>query len=265
MSLGTGGSAIPGCPGSAALTPGGTGEPGVVSPQKKAAPAGAFHPRCFLSHRRAPVGRGFLEGCGCAGAAGSPPVSPRMCARVPSPAAPAAAPAVWRRLGPALPDGSREVTVLIKVRLFRATSQFLALLLLPEQPEGPPSPRSPLAAGMAQKPQPSLEPNLSILLNCAAQPGTAVLAACLGVRPHKPLSLSALAAAASPGCPREDPGLCRDRRGPRGSGAAVPHPRHRVHGAGAARSPRPPRHRPQLQRGFQPCQHPPQPRGCPGR
>lgn len=34
------------------------------------------------------------------------------------PAAPAAAPDVWRRLGPAFSNGSREVTVLIKVKSF---------------------------------------------------------------------------------------------------------------------------------------------------
>uniref|UniRef100_A0A674HI82 Fibronectin type-III domain-containing protein n=1 Tax=Taeniopygia guttata TaxID=59729 RepID=A0A674HI82_TAEGU len=43
------------------------------------------------------------------------PVPPPVSDGVPAPpAAPAAAPAVWRRLGPVLPNGSREVTVLIK-------------------------------------------------------------------------------------------------------------------------------------------------------
>lgn len=49
------------------------------------------------------------------------------------PAAPAAAPDVWRRLGPAFPNGSREVTVLIKVKSFLAAPvKFLHGLLLPE-------------------------------------------------------------------------------------------------------------------------------------
>lgn len=230
----------------------------MFSPQK-AAPARAFHLRCFLSQPQIPrPGGASRRAAGVWEPRGRSGVSPCP----PPPAAPAAAPGVWRRLGPALPNGSREVTVLIKVRWLGAASGFLALLLLPEQPEVPPSLRRGDGRKMpAQLGAKSLHP----CKMCPPAEGTAVLTACLGVRPHKSLSVSPLPAAASPGCPREDPGLCRVRRGCRGNGDALPHLRHRVRCPGAAGSPRPPRHRSQLQRGFQPRQHPPKPGRGSGR
>ncbi|XP_063262946.1 interleukin-23 receptor isoform X2 [Prinia subflava] len=52
-------------------------------------------------------------------------------------AAPAAAPAVWRRLGPALPNGSREVTVLIKPLPARdARGRILGYAVSAESPGG---------------------------------------------------------------------------------------------------------------------------------
>ncbi|XP_066048053.1 interleukin-23 receptor [Chamaea fasciata] len=80
-----------------------------------------FQVRCRLSAARSPW------------SAWSPP----FLYRTPE-AAPAAAPAVWRRLGPALPDGSREVTVLIKPLPARdARGRILGYAVSAESPEGP--------------------------------------------------------------------------------------------------------------------------------
>ncbi|XP_038000149.1 uncharacterized protein LOC119703822 isoform X2 [Motacilla alba alba] len=62
--------------------------------------------------------------------------SPPFVYRTPE-AAPAAAPAVWRRLGRALPDGSREVTVLIKPLAARdARGRILGYAVSAESPAG---------------------------------------------------------------------------------------------------------------------------------
>ncbi|XP_053841686.1 interleukin-23 receptor [Vidua macroura] len=62
--------------------------------------------------------------------------SPPFLYRTPE-AAPAAAPAVWRRLGPALPNGSHEVTVLIKPLAARdARGRILGYAVSAESPAG---------------------------------------------------------------------------------------------------------------------------------
>ncbi|XP_066181428.1 interleukin-23 receptor [Sylvia atricapilla] len=79
-----------------------------------------FQVRCRLSTARSPW------------SAWSPP----FLYRTPE-AAPAAAPAVWRRLGPALPGGSRQVTVLIKPLPARdARGKILDYAVSSESPEG---------------------------------------------------------------------------------------------------------------------------------
>ncbi|KAM4896370.1 interleukin-23 receptor [Sylvia borin] len=80
-----------------------------------------FQVRCRLSTARSPW------------SAWSPP----LLYRTPE-AAPGAAPAVWRRLGPALPGGSRQVTVLIKPLPARdARGKILDYAVSSESPEGP--------------------------------------------------------------------------------------------------------------------------------
>lgn len=83
--------------------------------------------------------RGFLQRL-CMGGSHVRGCEPRLvplwelmpCPTLP-PAAPAVAPDVWRRLGPMFPNGSHEVTVLIKVRSFLAAPvKFSRALLLPE-------------------------------------------------------------------------------------------------------------------------------------
>lgn len=104
------------------------------------------------------------------------------------PAAPAVPPDVWRRLGPAFPNGSHEVTVLIKVRSFflAAPVKFACALLLPENgacqeaAEGGALPKEPFGQRHGGEdetpphPNVSLGQNLSILAKSSPAEWTSV-------------------------------------------------------------------------------------------
>lgn len=232
----------------------------MVSPQKTPAPSCAAIRALSSPSRRAALGRGSPEGWGCAGPRGAlggltvSPLSRSPRSRSRRVAAPGPGPAQRQPRGDGLDQG-KEILGQPLLPLFGLCCSSPSSRRC-RPPRGALWPR-----GWEEKPSPARSPDLSIPLNRVPQPMGQL---CWAVRPQKAQSMCPSvppAAAAPQGCPREDPGLRRVRREPRGAAAAGAHPRHPVHGAGPAGSPQPPRHRPQFQRGLQPCQNPPEP-GC---